>query len=66
MVLVHVTAFRGCHKIHDQWENRKYVVEKQSYPNVQSMWYASGIGKGTVRPYIGNYFLPISPNLEQG
>ena len=27
-VLVHVTAFKGHHKIQDRWENREYVVEK--------------------------------------
>ena len=34
MVLVHVTAFKGCHKMQDRWENREYVVEKQPYPNL--------------------------------
>ena len=28
MVLVWVTAFKGCHKIQDRWESREYVVEK--------------------------------------
>ena len=32
--LVRVTAFKGCDKIQDRWENREYVVEKQPYPNV--------------------------------
>ena len=27
-VLVHVTAFKGHHKIQNQWENREYVVER--------------------------------------
>ena len=27
MVLVHVTAFKGHHKMQDRWENREYVVE---------------------------------------
>ena len=31
MVLVHVTAFKGHHKIQNQWENREYVVERQLY-----------------------------------
>ena len=31
-VLVHVTAFKGHHKIQDRWENREYVVEKQPIP----------------------------------
>ena len=34
MVLVHVTTFKGHHKIQDRWENREYVVEKWSYPNL--------------------------------
>ena len=33
-VLVHVTAFKGCHKMQDRWENREYVVEKWPYPNL--------------------------------
>ena len=28
-VLVHVTTFKGCHKMQDRWENREYVVEKR-------------------------------------
>ena len=31
MVLVHVTTFKGRHKMQDRWENREYVVEKQPY-----------------------------------
>ena len=30
-VLVHVTAFKDCHKIQDWWENREYVVEGYEY-----------------------------------
>ena len=33
-VLVHVTAFKGCHKIQDQWKNREYIVQKWPYPDV--------------------------------
>ena len=33
-VLVHVTAFKGQHKMQDRWENREYVVEKWPYPNL--------------------------------
>ena len=33
-VLVHVTAFKCCHKMQDRWENREYVVEKWLYPNL--------------------------------
>ena len=34
MFLVHVTTFKGCHKMQDRWENREYVVEKWPYPNL--------------------------------
>ena len=37
MVLVHVTAFKGRHKMQDRWENREYVVEKWPYPNILSL-----------------------------
>ena len=33
-VLVHVTAFKGHHKMQDRWENREYVVEKWPYPDL--------------------------------
>ena len=33
-VLVHVTAFKGRHKMQNRWENREYVVEKWPYPNL--------------------------------
>ena len=33
-VLVHVTAFKGQHKMQDRWENREYVVEKWPYPDL--------------------------------
>ena len=34
MVLVHITTFKGHHKMQDMWENREYVVEKWPYPNL--------------------------------
>ena len=34
MVLVCVTTFKGQHKIQSRWENRKYLVECQPYPNL--------------------------------
>ena len=46
MVLVCVTAFKGHHKIQDQWENREYVVERWSYPNVQVYVVHSRDGEG--------------------
>ena len=57
-VLVHVTAFKGCHKIQDRWENREYVMEKQPYPNVPV--YAPGTGKGAVGPLIGTICSPLT------
>ena len=45
-VLVHVTAFKGHHKMQDRWENREYVVEKWPYPNlpVYVVWPRDGEG----------------------
>ena len=34
MVLIHVIAFKGHHKIQDRWENREYVAKKWPYPDV--------------------------------
>ena len=65
-VLVHVTAFKGCHKIQDQWENREYVVEKWPYPNVPVYVVHPRDGEGCSWTLHRNYLLPISPNLEQG
>ena len=44
IVLVHVTAFKGYHKIQHWWENGEYVMERQPYPIYQSMWYPQGQG----------------------
>ena len=52
-VLVHVTTFKGHHKIQDRWENREHVVESGPIPMYQLMWYSPGMGKGAPRPYIG-------------
>ena len=65
MVLVCVTAFKGCHKMQDQWENREYVVEKWPYPNVPVYVVCSRDGEGHSQTLHRNYLLPISPNLEQ-
>ena len=46
MVLVHVTAFKGCHRIQDRWENREYVVEKWPYPNVPAYVVCPRDGEG--------------------
>ena len=46
MVLVHVTAFKGQHKIQNRWENREYVVEKWPYPNLPVYVVCPRDGKG--------------------
>ena len=66
MVLVHVTAFKGCHKIQDWWENREYGVEKWPYPNIPVYVVCLRDGEGLSWTLHRNYLLPISPNLEQG
>ena len=65
MVLVHVTAFKGCHKIQDQWENKVYVVERWPFPNVPAYVVCPKDGKGHSWTLHRNYLLPISSNLEQ-
>ena len=65
MVLVHVTMFKGCHKMQDWWENREYVVEKQPYPNVPVYVVCHRDREGCSQTLHRNYLLPISPNLEQ-
>ena len=65
MVLVHVIAFKGHHKIQNQWENREYVVERQPYPNVPVYVVCLMDGEGHSWTLHRNYLLPISINLEQ-
>ena len=64
MVLVHVTTFKGWHKMQDWWENREYVVEKWPYPNVPVYVVCPRYGEGHSWTLHRNYLLPISPNLE--
>ena len=60
MVLVHVTAFKGRHKMQNRWENREYVVESGPILTYQCMWYAPGMGKGAAKPCIGTiYYLSV-------
>ena len=66
MVLVCVTAFKGCHKIQDRWENREYVVEKWLYPNVPVYVVCLRDGEGCSWTLHRNYLLPINSNMEQG
>ena len=65
MVLVHVTAFKGCHKIQNRWGNREYVVKRQPYPNVTVYVVCPREGEGCRWTQHRNYLLLISPNLEQ-
>ena len=65
MVLVHVTAFKGCHKIQDRWENREYVVEKQPYPNMPVYVVCPRDREGCSQTLHRNYLLPINSNIEQ-
>ena len=64
-VLVHVTAFKGYHKMQDWWENREYVVGKWPCPNVLVYVVCPRDGEGCSQTLHRNYLLPINPNLEQ-
>ena len=64
-VQVHVTAFKGHHKIQDQWENREYIVEKWSYPNVPVYVVCPRDGEEHSWILYRNSLLPISSNIEQ-
>ena len=65
MVLVHVTTFKGHHKIQDRWENREYVVQKWPYPNVPVYVVCLRDGEGCSQTLHGNYLLPINSNIGQ-
>ena len=64
-VLVHVTAFKGYHKIQDRWENREYVVEKWPYPDVQVYVVCPRDGEGCSWTLHRKYLLSISSNIGQ-
>ena len=66
MVLVCVTAFKGCHKIQDRSGKREYVVEKWPYPNVPVYVVCPRDGEGHSWTLHRNYLLPINLNIEQG
>ena len=66
MVLVHVTTFKGYHKIQDRWENREYVVEKWPYPNVPVYVVCLRDREGHNWTLHRNYLLPINSNIQQG
>ena len=65
MVLVHVTTFKGHHKIQDRWENREYVVEKWPYPNLPVYVVHPRDGEGHSQTLHRNYLLPINSNMGQ-
>ena len=65
MVLVHVTAFKGHHKMQDRWENREYVVEKWPYPNLPVYVACPRDGEGHGQTLHRNYLLPINSNMGQ-
>ena len=65
MVLVSVTAFKGCHKMQDRWENREYEVEKWLQPNIPVYVVCSRDGEGHSWTLHRNYLLPINSNMEQ-
>ena len=64
-VLVHVTAFKGCHKMQERWENREYVVEKWPYPNLTVYVVHPRDGEGHSKTLHRNYLLPINSNMGQ-
>ena len=65
MVLVHVTAFKGCHKMQDRWENRKYVVKKWPYPKLPVYVVCPRNGEGHSQTLHRNYLLPINSDMGQ-
>ena len=65
-VLVCVSTFKGHHTIQDRQENRQYVVEKWSYPNVPVYVVCLRDGEGCSQTLHRNYLLPINSNIEQG
>ena len=65
MVLVHITTFKGPYKIQNRWENREYVVELQSYPNLPVYVVCPMDGERCSQTLHRNYLLSINNNLEQ-
>ena len=65
MVLVHVTSFKGHHKMQDRWENREYVVEKWPSPNIPVYVVCPRDGEGYSWTLHRNYLLPINSNMGQ-
>ena len=65
IVLVHVTTFKGHHKIQHRWENKEYVVEKPPYPNVPVYVVCPRDGEGCCWTLHRNYLLPMNSNIRQ-
>ena len=65
MVLVHVTTFKGHHKMQERWENREYVVVKWPYPNIPVYVVCLRDGEGHRWTPHRNYLLPINSNMGQ-
>ena len=61
--LVHVTAFKGHHRIQDRWKNREYVVKKWPFPNVPVYVVCFRDGEGCSQTLHRNYLLPINSNI---
>ena len=64
-VLVHVPAFKGCHKIQNRWENREYVVQELPYPDVPVYVVCPMDGGGHRWTLHRNYLLPFNSNIGQ-
>ena len=64
-VLVHVTTFKGHHKMQDRWENREYVVEKWPYPDLPVYVVHPRDRKGHSQTLHRIYLLPINSNMGQ-
>ena len=64
MVLVCVTALKGCHKIQDRWEKRENVVKHWPYLNVPVYVVHPRDREGHSQTLHRNYLLPINSNME--
>ena len=65
VVLVHVTTFKGHHKMQNRWEIGNMWWKSSPILIYQFMWYTPGMGKGTARPCIGTICYPSIPNMGQ-
>ena len=66
MVLVHVTAFKGHHKIPRQMGKKGICCGKVAYPNVPVYVVCPRDGERHSQTLYRNYLLPINSNMEQG